>query len=360
MRILSVELQRFRNYTSRRFDLPGEGAVFCGPNGCGKTNLFEAMAYFAFGRSFRTRADQELVTFGERGFYIACRAQWGDCPHDMDAAVGDGEAKRLRLDEARVERISDLYRWLRLIYLSPADIEIAGGAAGERRRFLDQAISQCSFAYVQAYRRFQQVLKQRNALLHQSHTAAEKRVWDEQFCVAAAALTNRRLLYLEQFSGMMAECYRAISGAREELGVRYVHGVAPDDGDDLEAHYRRHTARLAEREAKHQRTLLGPHLDDLLFLIDGKPARAYASQGQRRSLAIAARLAQSRLIESQTGEAPVLVFDDVLAELDERRAAQVLAQVDSRSQVFVATPDCRRAGEYRLPVMPLGEQGETS
>ncbi|MCD4828452.1 MAG: DNA replication and repair protein RecF [Candidatus Cloacimonetes bacterium] len=360
MHISTVHLRHFRNYADRRFAFSSEGAVLCGPNGSGKTNLFEAMAYCAFGRSFRTRSDTELVSFGQDGFRVVCEAGWDGIEHTFEAGWTQGESKRIRLDGARVERIGDLYRWLRLIYFSPADIDIVNGAAGVRRRFIDQAVSQYSFAYVESYRRYLHVLRQRNALLKRQFAPREKQVWDGRFCEAAADLVRRRLLYFDTFIEQAGVFYRAISGASEQLDVRYLHSLPRDDEGGLAEQYIRQADRMAERETRYQRTLLGPHLDDMLLLLDGKPARQFASQGQQRSLSIALRLAQARLIESQAGEPPVLVFDDVLAELDAARAARVLELLDHRCQVFVARPDCTRDDGCDLPVINVTAGEDTA
>ena len=327
----------------------------CGPNGTGKTNLFEAMAYCAFGRSFRTRSDHELVRHGEGAFRVELQARWSDVQHGFEAAWAPGEAKRIRLDGTRVERIGDLYRWLRLIYLSPGDIGIVNGAAGERRRFFDQAVSQTSFAYVEGYRRYTQVLRQRNALLKARHTHREKQVWDEHFALAAADVVQRRLAFLDSFTQQASLLYRAISGAREELGIRYVHSLPREEEAPLREQFTRQLARVAEREHRHQRTVLGPHLDDMALLLDGRPARQFASQGQQRSLAIALRLAQAHLVAQQTGEPPVMVFDDVLAELDEGRSRRVMEQLGDDTQVFVARPDCTHAAVHGLPIIDVTE-----
>ncbi len=356
MEVLSLKLRNFRNFTELELVFKPEGALIHGKNGIGKTNLLEAVSYFAFGKSFRTSTDLDLINFSKAFFHIEGSFKLKNTIHKFEAAV-DKTRKLIKIDGNAIARISELYRYLKVVYFSPDDIFMIGGSPKYRRNFIDQAISQYSFKYIEFLRTYNRILKQRNALLKTTFESSEKRTWDEQFARNGAELIKLRLKYLEQFIPRLTKCYDNINENSETLGIEYKYSF-PVTGTDIADDILRHLNETEEQEIKQERTLCGPHLDDIDFLIDQHAARKFGSQGQKRSLAIAVRLVQAQLILEEGSEAPIFMFDDVLADLDKKRAKKIMGMLKKNHQVFIATPNTEIYAPFNLPEIEMEKLSE--
>ncbi len=356
MEVLSLKLRNFRNFTELELVFEPEGALIHGNNGIGKTNLLEAVSYFAFGKSFRTSTDLDLIKFSKAFFRIEGSFKLKNTIHKFEAAV-DKTRKLIKIDGNAIARISELYRYLKVVYFSPDDIFMIGGSPKYRRNFIDQAISQYSFKYIKFLRTYNRILKQRNALLKTTFESSEKRTWDEQFARNGAELIKLRLKYLEQFIPRLTVCYDNINENSETLGIEYKYSF-PVTGTDIADDILRHLNETEEQEIKQERTLCGPHLDDIDFLIDQHAARKFGSQGQKRSLAIAVRLVQAQLILEEGSEAPIFMFDDVLADLDKKRAKKIMGMLKKSHQVFIATPNTEIYAPFNLPEIEMEKLSE--
>ena len=351
MEVLSLKLINFRNFTEFELVFEPEGALIYGKNGIGKTNLLEAVSYFAFGKSFRTSSDLDLINFSKVFFRIEGSFKLQNTIHRFEAAV-DKTRKLIKIDGNAIARISELYRYLKVVYFSPDDIFMIGGSPKYRRNFIDQAISQYSFKYIEFLRTYNRILKQRNALLKTKFESSEKRTWDEQFARNGAELIKLRLKYLEKFIPILTEYYDNINENSETLGIEYKYSF-PVSGTDIADDILRHLNETEDQEIKQERTLCGPHLDDIDFLIDQHAARKFGSQGQKRSLAIAVRLVQAQLILEEGSEAPIFMFDDVLADLDKERAKKIMGMLKKKHQVFIATPNTQIYEPFNLPEIEM-------
>jgi DNA replication and repair protein RecF len=351
LEVLSLKLINFRNFTELELVFEPEGALIYGINGIGKTNLLEAVSYFAFGKSFRTSSDLDLINFPKAFFRIEGSFKLKNTMHKFEAAV-DKTRKLIKIDGNAIARISELYRYLKVVYFSPDDIFMIGGSPKYRRNFIDQAILQYSFKYIEFLRTYNRILKQRNALLKAEFESSEKRTWDEQFARNGAKLIKLRLKYLEQFIPKLTEYYGNIHGNTETLGIEYKYSF-PVTGTDIADDILRHLNETEEQEIKQERTLCGPHLDDIDFLINQHAVRKFGSQGQKRSLAIAVRLVQAQLILEEGSEAPIFMFDDVLADLDKERAKKIMGMLKKKHQVFIATPNTQIYEPFNLPEIEM-------
>ena len=352
MEILRLKAINFRNFENLELNFQPEGALIFGKNGLGKTNLLEAISFFAFGKSFRTGRDQELINFSKAFFRLEAEFNYSGNTHFLEAAA-DKSKKILKIDKMVIGKIGDLYRHLKIVYFSPQDIEIIGGSPSFRRNFFNQAIAQFSFNHILDSRKFFRILKQRNALLKNKFDREEKKIWDEQFIEASVSIIEQRLNYLHKFVPELTELYNVIAGGRERLDVRYKYSFPISQTNDLKSDFRDYLREIEEQEIVTQRTLIGPHLDDFEFLINGKDTRKFASQGQKRSLAICVRLAQARLISKSANEFPIIMFDDVLAELDKIRAGLIVKLLHERHQIFIATPNAKIYENFHLPLLNL-------
>ncbi len=344
MKVLSLHLQNFRCYLDATLEFPTQGALITGPNGSGKTNLLESILYLSCGKSQIASSERELIRFESDFLFVKTACSLGDSDHAISIGLDRENRKKALVDGTQLERISDLYRYLKAIYFSPSDVNMVSGPGGIRRLVFNQAISQYSFGYIESYRTYQRILKQRNALLKTDYDKHEKESWDNQFAQAASKLVLQRFEYLEKFLPVFQQAYRTISGNAETAGLHYQPSFEMDDEFSVLQAYLQRIESLATRESEYRYSLLGPHLDDFIFDLNNRPARSYASQGQRRSISIAVRLAQAELIRSSSGDTPIMMFDDVLAELDADRAHQLIEMLNPEHQILIATPN---PGDYR-------------
>ncbi len=344
MKVQSLHLRNFRCYLDAALEFPTQGALITGPNGSGKTNLLESILYLSCGKSQIAGSEREMIRFDSDFFFVKTACDISGSDHDISIGLDRDNRRKALVDGVQLEKIGDLYRYLKAIYFSPADVNMVSGPGGVRRLVFNQAISQYSFSYLESYRTYQRILKQRNALLKTDFDRHEKESWDNQFAQAASNLVIQRHAYLERFIPAFQKAYRTISGNAEIAGLRYQPSFEMDDDRSVLQCYHERIASLATRESEYRYSLLGPHLDDFVFDMNRHPARAYASQGQRRSISIAVRLAQAELIRTSSGDTPIMMFDDVLAELDADRAHHLIEMLNPEHQIFIATPN---PGDYR-------------
>jgi len=201
-------------------------------------------------------------------------------------------------------------------------------------------------------RRYKHILKQRNSILKTNFDTSEKKIWDQQFFKSAIEIIKIRIDYLQKFSPILAEKYFQISGEREKLKTKYLFSF-PQKLESIEENFSEQMKKNEHQEKIQQRSLIGPHLDDIDFEIDDKSARKYASQGQKRSLAIAVRFVQADLILKKGNEPPILMFDDVLADLDRDRVGEIIQMLEKNHQIFIATPNATIYQNYELPIVKL-------
>jgi len=349
LRIDSLLVKNFRNYEEAVFHFAAEGNIICGPNGVGKTNLLEAMSYGAFGKSVRFALDADILGFQKPFFRINGQYVIHGDRFTIDSTY-ETKKKLIRINRQPAHKLSELYQYVKVVYFSPEDIEIISGSPRWRRQFLDQAIAQYDCSYIDNLRHYLHVLHQRNALLKTDYDISVKRSWDEQYASAALSVLKSRASYIAVFLPVLQRYYQQYSLNCEELSFDYNPSLLPNE--PIEAMLEQLTA-WSVRERQQQRTLLGPHLDDIHFKLNDNSARVYASQGQKRSLAIALRFAQAFLLTEKNGDFPIVMFDDVLADLDHDRARAICNQIRDAYQIFIATPNKEMYSYFQLPLIEL-------
>jgi DNA replication and repair protein RecF len=354
MRVARIEARGFRNLASLDLAPPPAGAVFLGSNGQGKTNLLELLYYPVLFRSLRGARDTELVRFGDSAFFLRLTLT-GDTISDTTIEVGfgqDGRKKRVAIDGAEVDRVTDgLGTWLAVAF-QPTDLGLVSDGAGERRRYLDRVLSLADPIYLRALREYRAALEQRNAALRQRN-ADLAWAFDGPLARAGARLVERRLAWVAEYGPRWVACCAEL-GEATPVELHYRGRVELIDpaawGPALGSHRNRDLAQCA--------TTVGPHRDDLRLVIDGVPLRVAGSTGQHRTAAIALKLCERDTIRAERGTEPVLLLDDVFAELDRERQERLAARLElgGGAQVFVTAP---RRDELppRLELDQLGVAG---
>lgn len=343
----AIEIDDFRTYRHLSLTLGGGLNVFYGANATGKTNLLEAVAFLATGRSPRTFRDAETVLFGQSSFRLWGAGQRSQRSFTVEVTLDLAKGKSVSVNGRILGRLSSLSRVFPLVYFSPDEVHLINGPPGRRRVFLDQLLCQIEPAYAHYLERFRHVLEQRNALLKEVKIGRSSKdlipIWDAQFSSYGGEVIARRGAAVLALKEALREEYAHLSpeeapeiGYRPSLPAGVPTLLTKEDASALLAE-----TLVANRTVEVLRgfTLAGPHLDDLAIALDGREARAYASQGQRRSLLLALKLAAARLIERATGQKPVLLLDDILSELDETHRKRLVTLFAGGSQTLLTCTD---------------------
>ncbi|TAK72872.1 MAG: DNA replication/repair protein RecF [Dehalococcoidia bacterium] len=363
MHLRRLSLTNFRNYAREELELAPGAVLFLGENAQGKTNLLEAVALLATGRSERAASDADYIAWSARDepqpfARVAGVAERGGHEVSVELAVIGREgahgnlvaSKRLKLNGVP-RRAADVVGAITAVLFTTDDMELVKGSPSGRRRYLDVMLSQVDRAYLRALPRYTKLVTQRNALLKRIQDGAaghdELAYWDEELARDGATLLVARNAAVDALARSAAEAHAALSGERERFELayapRFVDGwtparVAAAPAEDVARALLDKLQATRTRDVAAGVTLSGPHRDDLSMSIGGEPAAAFASRGQQRTAALALRLAEARLLLDRTGERPLLLLDDVLSELDESRRGSVLAAIDA-DQVLITSPD---------------------
>jgi DNA replication and repair protein RecF len=327
----SLAVRDFRNLACVDLTFPGAGVAIVGENGQGKSNLLEAIYYLHLLRSVRGARDVDVVRFGAPGFHVAARAE-GGVNHELAAGFErQGRRKRVKLDGAEPQRLSDALGALPCVLFSPADVELVAGAPSARRRYLDIVLALSSRPYLAALQRYRHALAQRNAALRDalrsSAARAEQRiaVWEAPLAEHGAVLWRERVTWAARAAPRFASVCAAI-GEQAPVGMRYATALEPASGETVDIAGALALALEQKRALDVRRGLThaGPHRDDLTLTLDGRELRAFGSAGQQRTAAIALRLLEGETLRERLGAAPLLLLDDPFAELDVRRSTRIL------------------------------------
>jgi DNA replication and repair protein RecF len=350
-----VELTDFRSYQWARLDLADGVTVLVGPNGQGKTNLLEAVHRVASGSSHRAATDAPLVRTGADTGFVRCELET-DERRRRTVELSFGAQRQIQVDGQPVRRASDAVGVLRAVLFSPEDLAIVRGDPAERRRFLDDLLAQRRPAFAAARAEYERVLRQRNRLLKQMRgldrpgraaAASTLDAWTAQLTQHATQITAARIAAVRTLDAPVGEIYRRISGREQAVGMSYDSAAAPitalatDPGPAIPDAERITTVLAAalgearDEEVRRGVSLVGPHRDDVALTIGGLPARGYASHGEAWSLALALRLATCRLL-ADVGDRPVVLLDDVFAELDQTRRRHLAEACADFDQVLVS------------------------
>jgi DNA replication and repair protein RecF len=350
VRLERLEVVDFRNHDRAVVDLPPGVSVLVGANGVGKTNLLEAIGYLATLGSHRVGQDASLIRAGATSAVIRAAVRRAGRRLLVDVELRPGTGVRGRVNGAPVPRARDLLGVVRATVFAPEDLGLVRGDPEERRRFLDTLATQRLPRYHGSRQDYDRVLRQRNTLLRSAggrlpaSALATLEVWDEKLAVAGAEIWSERLRLVAALTPRVELAYHRLAGRDDEVEIAYVSSVAGPGGLDggvpdpdpakLAQALRERLVGDRGREVERGLTLSGPHRDDLSLGLRGLPARTHASHGEAWSLALALRLGSHRLL-TEEGEEPVLLMDDVFAELDRQRRQHVAEAALAAEQTIV-------------------------
>ncbi|MDT0301999.1 DNA replication/repair protein RecF [Streptomonospora wellingtoniae] len=350
MYVSHLQLADYRSYESVHLQLAPGISTFVGPNGQGKTNLVEAIGYAASLGSHRVATDSPLVRKGAERAIVRAAIVKDDRQAVVELEINPGKANRARLNRAPATRPREVLGVLRTVLFAPEDLALVKGDPGERRRFLDDLLVARTPRLAGVRSDYERVLKQRNALLKSASAQFFKRgepdlstleVWNEHLAVAGAELLTARLGLVAELQPLVAKAYGELTTAGGPPVLQYRSSAAgpdehpPIDREQLAGMLREALAENRVQELQRGVSLVGPHRDDLHLRLDELPAKGYASQGESWSYALALRLAGFELLRAD-GDDPVLLLDDVFAELDAERRSRLAEHVRHAEQVLVS------------------------
>lgn len=352
MHLKRLSLSHYRNYTSLALTCDLQTNVFIGTNGQGKTNLLEAVYYLCVARSCREAQDRELVRMGSDHFLIQGQGRSAEGREvEVQIRYGRQTGKKVLVNDSPLRNLSDLYGIMAAVVISPDDRRLVQGSPSSRRRFLDIAISQSNAAYLATLQDYRRVVRQRNEALraHQENPerAPDLEVWNAPLVDLGSRIMRKRVEVVTALKEEARRVHAAISGDDEVLELDYAPSFECEDPADIEGSFQVALDRNEPRERARGMTEVGPHRDDLSITMNGVSLRAYGSQGQHKTAATALKLAEARFLWHQLQVPPLLLLDDIFAEIDAARTGRLMEMVPTYGQTFITTAKESDIGDYR-------------
>jgi DNA replication and repair protein RecF len=350
MHIKKAQLYNFRNYQQNAWEFADGLNILFGKNGQGKTNFLEAISFAAYAASHKNAAEDDLIRLSANEMSVSfLLGKNGDSESKIVIKKSGRKAKKEILVNDCQVKPRELIGEMKLVVFAPEDMQIVKSEPAFRRRFLDLQLAQLSGAYCFSLARYNKILQQRNKLLASIEGVPDYgllEAWDGQLAKEAALIVAMRCQKTARLSELAGKFYQAISGAEDELSCLYRrrdnsgHSLlsALPDGD-TELWYKNELKSRLAKDLEKGYTGIGPHRDDIFFLLNELPARGFASQGQQRSLVLALKMAEVAMVKEECGEYPILLLDDVLSELDATRRKNLLLFLDGKLQTFVTVTD---------------------
>ena len=340
MILRSLRLQSFRAHEETRVTFAPKVNLVHGPNGAGKTNLLEAVHYLCLSKSFLAARDKYALRKGASHFELEGAFE-GEQRSELEVRLAyvPGEGKRMFVNGAPLERLSEIVGRVPVVVFSQQDQALTAEGPSERRRFTNKLLSQAHPTYMEDLLKYRKALRQRNALLkqHRGRPPAPHRdevlaSWDEEITVLGSRIIARRIEFLRSFSSYLEDAYRHVESVAERPTVEYdtldevPRDATPDDAEDA---FRQALRRTSEDERERGRTLIGPQRDELIFRLDDLEVRRYASQGQHRTFGMALKLAKWFFLRDRLEETPLFLLDDIFDNFDRERSEAFLGLLQS-------------------------------
>ncbi|MFZ3132538.1 MAG: DNA replication/repair protein RecF [Desulfosporosinus sp.] len=321
MMINNLRLQNFRNYQDETIKFMPGANILMGDNGQGKTNVIEGIYYLLTGKSYRVQREQELLRWEQSEFHLYGDFSMAHHRVSLESHYRD-KKKMVIVNQIPCQRLSDFVGTINVIFFSPDDLVMIKGGPSERRRFLDLHIAQMRPGHVSLLNAYNKVVQQKSALLKsfgdKSLIYSQLQLWNEQIIKYGEKIIRNRVELTKRLQNAVDHIYGNLTSQKETITVNYI-ALGNKNVNEAISEFPQLLNNKLEQEIERQMVLFGPHRDDVQILLNDKPARLYASQGQQRSIVLSIKLAELELIRQEKGEYPLLLLDDVLSELDRFR-----------------------------------------
>lgn len=334
MIIESMELKNFRNYRKLKLEFDDKTNIFYGDNAQGKTNILEAVYLSGTTKSHKGSRDRDMIFFGETEGHLRTEVKKGQMNYRIDIHLKKNKSKGIAVNGIPIKRAGELFGIANFVFFSPEDLSIIKQGPGERRRFLDMELCQLDKVYLHNLTSYNRILEQRNRLLKDLLIRKDLEetldIWDIQLVEYGKKIIAARDLFIRQLEEIIAGIHRNLSGGKEELRISYEKNVEETDFFDA-------VRRNRDRDRRLKTSTVGPHRDDLQFVIDSVDIRKFGSQGQQRTAALSLKLSEIELVKKRINDTPVLLLDDVLSELDHNRQNYLLNSIHDIQTMITCT-----------------------
>lgn len=336
MIVESLKLQNYRNYEYLNMNFDEKINIIYGDNAQGKTNILESMYVCATSKSHRGSKDREIIRFDNDESHIKVNVKKNDMNYRIDMHLKKNKPKGIAVNGIPIKRAVDLFGILNIVFFSPEDLNIIKNGPSERRRFIDMELSQLDKIYLDCLINYNKVVNQRNSLLKEYAFSGREDIissldiWDMQLVKYGNDVIKSREKFVKEINDLVKSIHTKLSGDREQLEIIYEPCVKEQD-------FESELVRVRDRDLKFKCTNIGPHKDDMCFLINGMDVRKYGSQGQQRTAALSLKLAEIELVKQIIHDTPVLFLDDVLSELDSRRQNFLLDSIGNIQTMITCT-----------------------
>lgn len=339
MKIKSINITNFRNYTNQVVNFDSGLNVIIGKNAQGKTNLLESIFICAIGRSPRTTKDKDLIKWESTYAKISLDIERKLGKKEIDIYLFNNQNKAIKIDKIGIKRIGQLMGNFNAIYFSPDELKLIKESPDERRKFMDIDLCQFDKNYFYTLSNYNQVLQQRNKLLKTTNESALKdtiSIWNDQLATHGAKLIMARLKLVENLKSKVYDIHKFLTNDKEEMQISY-QGYTAETENDLKLLLLKKYDENIDKDIKLGYTTVGPHRDDIKIDSNGIDLRSFGSQGQQRTAALSLKLAELSVFKDNIGEYPVLLLDDVLSELDMDRQTKLLEFVKPIQTILTCT-----------------------
>ena len=336
MVIKSVDLCNYRNYDYLNMNFDDHVNIIYGDNAQGKTNILEALYVCATSRSHRSSKDKDIIEFDRDEAHIKVAVVKNGSNYRIDMHLKKNKHKGIAVNGIPIQKAVELFGIINIIFFSPEDLDIIKDGPSERRRFMDMELSQLDKIYLSNLVNYNKVIVQRNKLLKDLNYNSSREclynldVWDMQLNNFGSSIIERRKIFIKQINEIIKDIHGKLTGNVEILEIIYDPCV---ESSELESKVK----ESRNRDINMKCTNVGPHKDDLIFLVNGKDVRKYGSQGQQRTVALSLKLAEIQLVKQIIHDTPVLLLDDVLSELDSNRQNFLLDSIGDIQTIVTCT-----------------------
>lgn len=334
MYIESIELQNYRNYDWLHMDFNSGTNILYGDNAQGKTNILESVYVCCTTKSHKGSKDRDMIQFERDESHIKLNLKKDEIPYRIDMHLKKNRAKGVAVNGIPIKKASELFGVVNVVFFSPEDLNLIKNGPSDRRRFIDLELCQLNKLYVHSLVSYNRILIQRNKLLKELVFRPEYEetldIWDMQLVQYGKEIIHFREDFILQLNKIIKHIHHQLSGDREQLLIKYEPQVRSSEFKDALKRNRR-------QDMKQKITLVGPHRDDMNFIVNGIDIRKYGSQGQQRTAALSLKLAEIEIVKKLVHDYPILLLDDVLSELDSSRQNHLLAAIKHIQTIITCT-----------------------
>lgn len=334
MKIESLKLKNFRNYELLSLGFDKSTNIFYGDNAQGKTNILEAVYLSGTTKSHRGTKDKDMIQFGANESHIETIVEKNGIKYQIDMHLKKNSPKGIAINKIPIRKASELFGIINIVFFSPEDLNIIKNGPGERRRFIDLELSQLDKVYLNNLSNYNRIVNQRNHLLKEidyNKGALETLdIWDMQLIQYGNKIIERRQKFIEEINKIISNIHKKLTGNREDIKIVY----EPSNGA---LSFEQALLKNKEKDLRIKSTSVGPHRDDIAFLVSDIDIRKYGSQGQQRTAALSLKLSEIELVKQSIHDTPVLLLDDVLSELDKHRQNYLLDSIHDIQTLITCT-----------------------